>query len=57
MKDWKYDELRRDLARVEKKVHKVEDWQVFFPLRVMMVVCVLAALGTWVAVIVHGLQN
>lgn len=57
MKDWQYDELRRDLARVEKKVHKVEWWQDSFLLRVMMVVFWLEVLGIWAIAIVHGLQS
>ena len=57
MKDWQYDNLRQDLTRLEKKVHKVEWWQIFFPLRVMMVILWLVALGIWAVAIAHGLHN
>lgn len=57
MKDWQYDNLRQDLTRLEKQVHKVKWWQDLFPLRVMMAVLWLEVLGIWGVAIVHGLHN
>lgn len=52
MEDWRYENLRRDLDRLEKQLHKAEDrtyevqqWQRLLPLRVTEAVFWLIALG------------
>jgi len=56
VEDWRYEglkedvkQLREELADVRGRTHKAENWQSLFPLRAMIVIMGLAAIGIWVA--------
>jgi hypothetical protein len=64
MEDWRYENLREDLKRLREELcevrgrtHKVESWQSFFPLRAILVVSWLIAIGMVVFAIAGAAAN
>lgn len=56
MEDWRYENMRDDIKRIQEdlrdirgRTHRVESWQDFFPLRAMIAITWLVAIGIWVA--------
>lgn len=64
MEDWRYENLKEDIKRLREDVqevrgrtYKLESWQDFFPLRVLMVVVWMVTIGIWVAAIAEAISR
>jgi hypothetical protein len=64
VEDWRYENLREDMKRLREdlqevrgRTYSVETWQSLFPLRVLMVILWLIAIGIWVSGIAEAIAR
>lgn len=57
MKDWRYENLRDEVARLQERTHKLETWQMLLPMRVFIATCWILNVGMIVLVLMPAASH